>query len=177
MDSLSETIDYYINGKKYEDERCCKFCVIVLYYSAKLILKEILVREYKTLIYERIDDYKNEKTIGLRVVQKICNIDLLKYHTALVNLADIRNKIQHYEVNEEGDVLIAIIISAFSAIEHLIYNALNECFENFDYIIDPEQLTILHDDKETYIKRKIFQRIFALKNYLRYRLHIKEQKV
>lgn len=45
-------------------------------------------------------------------VRNICDIDLLKYHGALVNLADTRNKIQHYEVNEEAEVLIATIISA-----------------------------------------------------------------
>lgn len=161
MDSLSEAIDYYVDGKAYADERCYKFCVIMLYHSAELILKEILVREHKTLIYEQIDDYKNgkgTKTIGLRValmrVRNICDIDLLKYHGALVNLADTRNKIQHYEVNEETEVLIATIISAFSAIEHLVYHALNERFENFDSIIAPEQITTLHEDKEAYIKRK-----------------------
>ncbi|WP_409068369.1 hypothetical protein ACFLKB_13040 [Clostridium sp. FAM 1755] len=79
MDSLSEAIDYYVNGKTYADERCYKFCVIMLYHSAELILKEILVREHKTLIYEQIDHYKNgkgTKTIGLRValmrVRNIC---------------------------------------------------------------------------------------------------------
>lgn len=161
MDSLTEAIDYYISGKKYSDERCYKFCVIMLYHSAELILKEILVREHKTLIYEQVDDYKNgkgTKTIGLRValarVRHICNIDLQKYHGALVNLAETRNKIQHYEANEETEVLITTIISAFSAIEHLVYHALGERFETFDSIIDPEQIKTLHDDKEAYIKRK-----------------------
>lgn len=87
-------------------------------------------------------------------VRNICDINLLKYHGALVNLADTRNKIQHYEVNEEAEVLIATIISAFSAIEHLVYHALNERFENFDSIIAAEQITTLHEDKEAYIKRK-----------------------
>lgn len=161
MDSLTEAIDYYTNGKKYSDERCYKFCIIMLYHSAELILKEILVREHKTLIYEQVDDYRNgkgTKTIGLRTaltrVRNICDIDLLKYNEALVNLADIRNKIQHYEANEEAEALISTIISAFSAIEHLVYQALNEHFEKFDSIIDPEQIKILHEDKEAYIKRK-----------------------
>lgn len=161
MDSLTEAIDYYINGKKYSDERCYKFCVIMLYHSAELILKEILVREHKTLIFEQVDDYKNgkgTKTIGLRLalsrVRNICNFELPKYNEALVNLADTRNKIQHYEANEETDVLISTIIAAFSAIEHLVYHALNERFENFDTIIDPEQIKTLHEDKEAYIKRK-----------------------
>lgn len=161
MDSLTEAIDYYVNGKKHSDERGYKFCVIMLYHSAELILKEILVREHKTLIYEQVDDYRNgkgTKTIGFRValvrVRNICNIDLPRYNEALVNLADTRNRIQHYEANEEADVLISTIISAFSAIEHLVYHALNERFETFDTIIDPEQIKTLHEDKAAYIKRK-----------------------
>lgn len=161
MDSLSEAIEYYVNGKQYSDDRCYKFCIIMLYHSAELILKEILVREHKTLIYEQVDFYRNDKdtkTIGLRVallrVRHICSVDLSKYDGALIKLSDTRNKIQHYEVNEEIEVLIATIISAFSAIEHLVYNVLNESFNTFDSIIDPEQIETLHEDEQAYTKRK-----------------------
>lgn len=161
MDSLSEAIDYYISGKEYSDERCYKFCIFLLYHSAELILKEILNKEHKVFIFERIDDYadkKNMQTIGfkkaLERVRSICGINLGKYHTYLDDLGTIRNKIQHYEVNADISEMTKIIISSFSAIEYLVLNVLNTNFNAFEKHIDYSQIDTLHKDKEAYNKKK-----------------------
>lgn len=161
MDSLSEAIDYYTDGKKNSDERCYKFCIFLLYHSAELILKEILNREHKVFIFERIDDYadkKNMQTIGfkkaLERVHSICGINLGKYHSYLDDLGAIRNKIQHYEVNADVSEMTKIIISSFSAIEYLVLNVLNTNFNAFEEHIDDSQIDTLHKDKEAYDKRK-----------------------
>ncbi|SFF92242.1 hypothetical protein SAMN05660649_00005 [Desulfotomaculum arcticum] len=161
MDSLSEAIEYYINGKKYTDERCYKFCIFMLYHSAELILKEILYREHKVLICERIEDFKNSgdiKTVGLKEslkrVHRICQIDLGRYHNYLIVLADNRNKIQHYEFNIDVETLIKVIISSFSSIEYLVHSVLNTHFDDFGDLITQEQIEELHSDQEAYIKRK-----------------------
>lgn len=161
MDSLSEAIDYYTSGKKYSDERCYKFCIFLLYHSAELILKEILNREHKVFIYERIEDYVNKKnmqTIGFRKalerVRSICDIDLRNYHSYLDDLAALRNKIQHYEINADVSEMTKTIISSFSAIEYLVLNVLNTDFNAFGEHIDDSQINTLHKDKEAYDKRK-----------------------
>jgi ribosomal protein S27E len=161
MDSLSEAIDYYIKGKKYADERCYKFCIFMLYHSTELILKEILLREHKVLICEKIDDYKNTgtmKTIGFKTalsrVQNICQIDLGRYYTYLDDMAEIRNEIQHYKISIDATALNKIIISSFSAIEYLVYNILNTRFDDFGDLITQEQIEELHGDKEAYNNRK-----------------------
>ncbi|PKM49089.1 MAG: hypothetical protein CVV02_17630 [Firmicutes bacterium HGW-Firmicutes-7] len=161
MDSLSEAIDYYINGKKHTDERCYKFCIFMLYHSTELILKLILYREHKVLIFENIEDYKESddiKTIGfataLKRVKKICKVDFGRYYNYLEDIANIRNKFQHYEINIEVDALIKVIISTFSTIEYLIYNALDTHFDDFGDLISREQIEELHSDQETYSNRK-----------------------
>jgi len=162
MDSLSEAIDYYTDGKKNSDERCYKFCIFLLYHSAELILKEILNREHKVFIFERIDDYVDKKnnmqTIGLKKalgrVRSICDVNLGKYHSYLDDLAAIRNKIQHYEVNADVSEMKKTIISSFSAIEYLVLNVLNTNFNAFEEHIDYSQIDTLHKDKEAYNKKK-----------------------
>ena len=97
MDSLNEAIDYYKNGKEYNDERCFKFCVLLLSHCAELMLKEILFQQHEVLIYEDIDKV-GEKTIGFRLALKrvntICKIDLGRYSTYLSDLVNLRNIIQ-----------------------------------------------------------------------------------
>ncbi len=161
MDSLSEAIDYYIKGKKYQDERCYKFCIFMLYHSAELILKEILYREHKVLICETIEDYINNgdlKTVGFKIalerVCKICEIDLGKYNNYLADLAKTRNQIQHFEINIDVVTLVKVIISSFSAIEYLVYSVLNTQFNDFGNLITREQIQELHSDRDAYIKRK-----------------------
>lgn len=105
MDSLNEAIDFYKSGKKYNDSSRFKYCVLLLAHSAELILKEILFNESKYLLYQNIDDIdeNNPLTIGFRQsllrVKKICKINLGKYENYLADLVNIRNQIQHYNLN------------------------------------------------------------------------------
>lgn len=162
MDSFNEAIEYYINGKRYEDERCYKFCIFMIYHTAELLLKEILFREHKVLILEKIEDYnkieEDPKTVGFKIalnrVRDICRINLGKYYNYLLDLAWMRNKIQHYEINTDGITLIKIIMSSFSAIEYLVLNVLNTNFDNFNDLITREEIEILHSDQENYQNRK-----------------------
>lgn len=89
MDSLNEAVNYYSSGKEYNDERSYKFCIIMLYHSAELIMKEVLYREHPVLLYECIDNYRHNsnagKTIGFTVaLSRIKNISHLYANVQIV---------------------------------------------------------------------------------------------
>ena len=171
LDSLNEAVEYYLNGKKYSDKRCYKYCIIMLYHTAELLMEEKLYREHPVLICEKIEDYDRnrvlEKTIGfnsaLQRLTKICNCDIGHYYNNLRNLSIERNKIQHYEIDIEVNSLINIIIASFSSIEYLLYNVLEVKYEDYEEYISIEQINILHNDKEARKKRRedIFKDISA----------------
>lgn len=162
MDSLNEAVNYYSSGKEYDDERSYKFCIIMLYHSAELLMKEVLYREHPVLLYECIDNYRHNsnagKTIGFTValsrIKNICNIDLAHYYQYLIELSNKRNEIQHYRFDIEKEALISAIISGFSAIEHILYNILKIKLDNYEDYIPYQQFEILHKDSEVYKKRK-----------------------
>ncbi len=160
MDSLSESIEYYRNGKKYNDERCFKFCILLLSHCAELLLKEILFKQHEILIYEDIDHVKsgNENTVGFKLaldrVQNICKIDLNRYYSYLIELAEVRNSIQHYQFSLPLERCTKIITSSFSAVEYIVTHVLNKTFDDFEDIISIEQIKYLHEDKDVHDKRK-----------------------
>ncbi|NFI54971.1 hypothetical protein FDA48_00980 [Clostridium botulinum] len=160
MDSLNESIDYYKNGKKYNDERCFKFCILLLSHSAELILKEILYTQHEILIYENIDRVKNvnDKTVGFKLaldrIKNICKIDLGRYNSYLIELSEERNRIQHYMFSISLERCTKIITSSFSAIEYIVHDVLNKTFDDFNDIINWEQIEFLHEDEDMYKKRK-----------------------
>ncbi|MCD2347244.1 hypothetical protein [Clostridium guangxiense] len=160
MDSLNEAIDYYKNGIDNNDERCFKFCILLLSHSAELILKEILYTQHEILIYEDIDRVKNEndKTVGFKLalhrIKNIYKVDLGRYNNYLLELSDVRNNIQHYKFSISSEMCTNIITSSFSAIEYIIYNVLHRTFNDFEDIITEEQIEFLHDDKKMYNKKK-----------------------
>lgn len=160
MDSLNEAIDYYKNGKKYNDERCFKFCILLLCHGAELLLKEVLYEQHKIFVFENIDEVKNETeqtvgfTLALKRIKNICGIDLGRYYTYLHDLSKIRNQIQHYKFSVTMEHCNKIIIESFSAIEYIVYHILNKSFDDFDDVITSEQIEYLHEDKDVYNKRK-----------------------
>lgn len=160
IDSLNEAIDYYKAGQEYEDGSRFKYCVLLLAHSAELILKEILYNEYVYLLYEDIDkvDENNPKTVGFKQalvrIRRICKINLGKYENYLLELAEIRNRIQHYKFRITKDSCDKIIVQSFSAIEYIVIEILDKRFDDFGEYITNEQIEYLHEDKAVYDKRK-----------------------
>lgn len=161
MDSLCEAIEYYRNGVKYTDERCFKYCIMLLAQSAELCLKEVLSREHDILIYENIDDSKSKEDritlnfkMALNRVKNICNINLGAYATYIENLAQYRNKIQHYKCEVSFENCQSLLISSFSAIEHIVTNILNHNFDEFDSIISNDDIEYLRSDQLARSQRK-----------------------
>lgn len=161
MDSLNEAIDYYHNGIKYDDERCYKFCILLLSHSAELCLKEVLLRQHKAFLYENIDEIKDgeeQATVGFRLalkrVNKICGIDLGPYNSYLERLAQTRNNIQHYKVSVSSENCLSTITSSFSAIEHIVHNVLKMRFDDFEDVISYDQIESLRKDTRSFAKRK-----------------------
>jgi len=161
MDSLNEAIEYYCNGKKYNDERCYKFCILLLSHCAELCLKEILVKRHKVFLYEDVDNVKEDdeqKTIGymlaLKRVKNICEVNMGAYYTYLEDLARIRNRIQHYKFSISKEHSLKIITSALSAIEYIVHSVLGKRFNDFEDIISYEQIEILRNDMSAFAKRK-----------------------
>lgn len=160
MDSLNEAIELYKRGKEFNDGSRFKYCILILAHSAELILKEILFAEHEYLLYEDIDDVKEEnpQTVGFRKalsrVEKICKIDLFAYENYLIDLISIRNQIQHYKFKLSQEYCDKIIIQSFSAIEYIVTEVLGKTFNDFGDYISSDQIDYLHDDKDVYDKRK-----------------------
>lgn len=161
MDSLREAIRYYRDGVKYEDERCFKYCVLLLSHSAELCLKEVLLREHKVLIYDNIDDARIEEdriTINFKTalnrIKNICNINLGPYYTYIENLALYRNEIQHYKCEVNYEYCRILLTSSFSAMEYIIINILKQNFNDFEDIISYEDIEYLRKDSCALTQRK-----------------------
>ena len=161
MDSLSESIEYYKSGVKYKDERCFKYCILLLAQSAELCLKEVLSREHDVLIYENIDESKEKEdriTINFKMalnrVKNICNINLGAYSTYIENLVKYRNKIQHYKCEVSFENCQSLLTSSFSAIEHIVINILEQNFNEFDEIISHDDIEYLRKDTLALAQRK-----------------------
>lgn len=156
LHSLSEAISYYNEADENDNADKFKFCVLLTNHCAELLLKEILRRSHPALVYEDIDKIKDIsseddiQTVGYRValrrVKTLCKVELHQYEAYLVELGKIRNSVQHYKCNIDGAFYKNLMAQSFSAIEFLFIDVLNLRFEDYESVIDPQDVSFLHED-------------------------------
>lgn len=183
LHSLSEAIMYYTEADEGDNADKYKFSVLLTNHCAELLLKEILRRSHPALVYENIDKIKDLsreddiQTVGYRValcrVKALCNINLHQYEAYLVELGKVRNSVQHYRCNIDGAFYKNLMAQAFSAIEFLFIDILNLRFEDFESVIDAQDVSFLHEDVEACKIRKNdilseFQRGVSVKYTINY---------
>lgn len=155
LHSLKEAMNYYSEGDEEEYATQYKFSILLAAHCAELLLKKILRRNHPALLYEDIDAVKDihnddNQTVGYKTaiqrVKKLCEIDLRQYEKYLVELGRVRNRIQHYKYNINGEYHKEVMVHAFSAIEFLFQDVLGFRFDDYDSIIDSSDIEFLHED-------------------------------
>lgn len=164
LHSLSEAISYYNEADENDNADKFKFCVLLTNHCAELLLKELLRQSHPALVYEDIDKIKDLssvddiQTVGyktaLKRVKTLCKVDLQQYETYLSELGRVRNTVQHYVCNIDGAYYKNLMSKAFSSIEYIFLDVLHLRFEDYETVIDPRDISFLHEDSQAYKTRK-----------------------
>lgn len=164
LHSLSEALSYYNEADEDKNADQFKFCILLTNHCAELLLKEILRRNHPALVFENIDkiqDLTKEddiQTVGYRLalhrVKTLCGVNLNQYENYLVELGKTRNTVQHYKCNIDGAFYKNLMSQSFSAIEFLFLDVLKLHFEDYQGVIDPDDISFLHEDAQAFKTRK-----------------------
>ena len=185
LHSLSEAASYYNNTDADSQPDRYKFGILLVAHCAELLLKEILRRVHPAFIFADIDRYKennsNDETIGYKLaikrVKTIGHVELGQYEQHLIELGEVRNRLQHFKYEINGEYQKQLMCKAFSAIEHLLRHVLGEKLENYSDIIAEDELDMLRED-EARIKARLadIQNEFKQGAYRRYQIEYNPDK-
>lgn len=142
LDSLGESVDYFISGKENDDPRLYKYAILLIAHSVELILKHILEQEHSALIFDRIDDIGKKPendlyTVDIKTclsrITNICKIFIPKFcEDTILKLIKERNIIQHFKVSIAEEVIENIFSETYAVIKYLLKDTLK--IEIRDYI-------------------------------------------
>lgn len=160
LHSLRESIYYYSEADKTENADLYKFSILLSAQCAELLMKEILVRNHPALVLSDIDRSnrsENPETVGYRQaihrVISLCGIDLSFYKEDLEELGNVRNKMQHYKFEINGEDHNRIMCKAFSAIEFLLIDVLQDSFDSYPNVIKKSDIDYLHELTDVRLER------------------------
>ena len=162
LHSLKEAIDYYQDADEDEYATKYKFSILLAAQCAELLLKEILQINHPALLFENIDkvsDLENDdnQTVNyvtaIKRAKTLCNVRLYQYEEYLSELGKVRNKIQHFKYDINGEYHKKLMARSFSAIEFLLRDVLNLRLEDYPTVIDESYLDFLHEDVMSYKTR------------------------
>lgn len=155
LHSLREAMNYYHEGDEDANATQYKFSILLSAHCAELLIKEVLRRNHPALLYEDVDQVKDiysddNQTVGYKTaiqrVKKLCGVELRQYENYLNELGGVRNKIQHYKYSIKGAYHKELMARTFSAIEFLFREILELRFEDYEEIIDSDDIEFLHED-------------------------------
>ena len=156
LHSLNEAASYYNDSDVDVQPDKYKFGILLAAHCAELLLKEKLRRIHPAFIYPDVDRYrvedKNEETIGYKMaikrVKAIGHVDLGLYENYLIELGDVRNRLQHFKYEINGEYHKQLMCKAFSAIDYLLRDVLEENVEDYGDILTDDNLAILQEDED-----------------------------
>ncbi len=106
-----------------------KFSILFLVQSIELALKERLRKEHPSLIFKDVAKHTITVTIE-QAIERLESISKLKFDSAdrdnIKTAIIIRNKIVHYEIDEEFDTIKVIFTSLLGFLESFISKHLHE---------------------------------------------------
>lgn len=162
LDSLSEAIKYYEEGNHEDDHRAYKFCVLLLSQSIELIIKEVLYREHKVLLYDKIDSFKEDtkdyKTVSFSIslsrLKNICNVDINRIESKINQLVSIRNAVQHSSCEINHMQINKILANGFYIVNYLFVDVLKEQYDKYDEYIDKNWYLKLREIKTALVENR-----------------------
>lgn len=109
IDSIRHAVEHYVS---LDDEmRRFKYAILHLAQGTALILKERLRREHPHFVF--VDVLGGKKTVDVKTsldrLEKIAGLDMSDSRERIMELADLRNQIEHYAVVLTGEDAIRII--------------------------------------------------------------------
>ena len=139
-----------LNSRKAKkDVKYLSFSILHLIQGLELILKHILKQEHPILIYENID--KPTNTVSLKQclarLQNISNIDIDKKEITIIErAANQRNKIVHYEYDQNPFHQYSIFIQLFEFLHYFHKKHLDSELHDFiDEKLWKIEAELLHD--------------------------------
>ncbi|TSB44820.1 hypothetical protein [Alkalicoccobacillus porphyridii] len=129
--------DYHLaTNEEYPDDykRFWKSAIVDLVQSMELMFKEVLRRDHKVLLYERIDNPKKTVSItnALQRLKNILNLDFTdKDEKTIKRAIGIRNDIIHFEVELNTPELLNIYIIIFEFLHSFHFRYLDGELHNF----------------------------------------------
>ena len=185
LHSLSEAAAYYNETDTQKDADRYKFCILLTAHCAELLLKEILRRVHPAFIYTDVDKYHaqdtNEETIGYKLsikrVKSICGIDFGSYEQYLVELGEVRNRLQHFKFEVNGEYHKQLMCRAFSAIDFLFKDILHGKYDDYTSVISSDEIEKLREDEDR-VKARLsdIRKEFSDKKYQKMQLEYDEGK-
>lgn len=143
LDSLNEAVEYYKRGNHYQEQRAYKFCILLLGQSIELLVKQILVREHLFFIYEDIDKKRKastyDKTVSYKTavdrIEHICDVDISKIKNLLLELGQVRNKVQHSHCEYEIEYINTLLAKGFFIVNFIFTDVLKEDYSDYESVI------------------------------------------
>lgn len=156
LHSLSEAAQYYNDTDEETQPDKYKFSILLAAHCAELLLKEILRRVHPAFIYADVDKYSPEETdretigyrMSIRRVKSVAGVDLGVYENHLIELGTVRNRLQHFKYEINGEFQKQLMCRSFSAIEFLLNEVLKEDIENYSGIISTDEIGFLKEDED-----------------------------
>jgi len=171
LDSLAQGIEFTLLYKNRPSR--LKLAVLLLTQAVELTLKERLRREHWALIFAKVDQANkpNAHTVSLMEAKKrlevIANLLFSQDDTNTIkNLAEIRNRIQHYEIDIPFEVVLSYV---HSAIGFLVRFTKKELGEDIMDLLPSEQYQKLLEIESIYndLEEVASKRIEELQRKLR----------
>lgn len=185
MHSLSEAASYYNSADVEARPDRYKFGILLTAHCAELLLKEILLRVHPAFIYSDVDRYRqdstNDETIGYKMaikrVKTIAHVNLSVYENHLSELGEVRNRLQHFKYEINGEYHKQLMCKSFSAIDFLLRDVLGEKMEDYSEIMSFEEIDILREDEErTKARLADIQKEFQNGNQAKVRIEYERDK-
>ena len=113
IDSIKHAIEHYTIDPV--EKRRYKYAILHLSQGVALLLKERLTREHPNLIYTNVSD--EGKTVDIETtisrLEKIAKVDLTSARGVILELASLRNQLEHFAVDisqQQADSIIGRIV-------------------------------------------------------------------
>ncbi len=117
LDSLTQGIEFALQHDNKPNR--LKLAILLLAQAVELVLKERLSREHWSLIFAQVDQacQKDARTVSIQGAKKrLVTIAALRFdcedEKAIKNIARIRNRIQHYEIEISYEQALSYIHAA-----------------------------------------------------------------
>ncbi len=151
LDSLSLGVRFALKDEPTSSD--LKLSILLLTQAVELVLKEKLKREHWSLVYKNIEKAGNPKAITVTIdeaikrLEQVGNVKLEPSDKKVIlNLSDIRNGIQHYEIEITFEEVVGKAHSAIAMISRFLKDELNSDIRE---ILNKEDIQGLLDISET----------------------------